>query len=80
MSRIIVKTLSLEETTDLMRQAGIRTSAEKVRQGILQGVYPWGECIQMKAPSCTVYQKMFFRWLKERGEEVPEHDAETPTP
>ena len=49
MPNIIVKTMNVEEAADLMRQAGIRTSAERVRMGIQQGVYPWGDAVKMGA-------------------------------
>ena len=68
--KYIVKTMSVEEAVDIMRQSGIKSSPEKVKLGIQQGVYTWGDCIQMNAPSCTVYSKLFFKWLEERGEEV----------
>ena len=77
MAKLIVKTMSITEAADIMRQAGIRGSAERVKLGIQQGVYPWGECIQMEnSPQCVVYAKLFFKWLKERGEEVEECETQ----
>lgn len=73
MAKIIVKTMTINEAADIMRQAGIRGSAERVKLGIQQGVYKWGDCIRMEnSPQCVVYAKPFFEWLKERGEEVEE--------
>lgn len=69
--RLIVETYSVEETVDLMRQAGIRMSPEKLKLGIQQGVYPFGECVMMNAPQCVIYAKLFWKWMEERGEEVP---------
>lgn len=78
MAKFIVKTMSITEAADIMRQAGIRGSAERVKFGIQQGVYPWGECIQMQnSPQCVVYSKLFFKWLEERGEEVPDDEEVT---
>lgn len=68
MPNIIVKTITVQEAADLMRQAGIKTSPEKVRAGIQQGVYPWGDCIQLGGPVYTVYSRMFFEWLDARAE------------
>lgn len=34
-----------------------------------QGVYPWGECVQLERPAYTVYSRLFFNWLKERAED-----------
>jgi len=72
MTNIIVKTMTPVEAADIMRQAGIRTSQERVRAGIKQGVYKWGECIMMDGPNYTVYSKLFFAWLNERAEKVEE--------
>ncbi len=71
MARYIVKTMSVEEAVDILRQSGIKSSPERVKLGIQQGVYTWGECVQMNVPSCVVYSKLFFKWLEERGEEEP---------
>lgn len=68
MPNIIVKTMNVEEAADLMRQAGIRTSAERVRMGIQQGVYPWGDAVKMGTMSHIVYTKLFWKWMEERGE------------
>lgn len=69
MPNIIVKTMNVSEAVDLMQQAGIKTSVQKVYAGIQQGVYPWGECVQLERPAYTVYSRLFFNWLKERAED-----------
>jgi hypothetical protein len=54
------------DAVSLMRRAGIKTSPNKVKAGIEQGVYRWGEFIQLdRSPSYTVYNKPFFKWLNE---------------
>ena len=53
-----------------MREAGIKTSPDRVKAGIKQGVYPWGDCIKMRSPEYTMYRKMFEQWMKERGETI----------
>ena len=79
MPNIIVKTMTTKEAVDLMRQAGIKTSVERVQAGIQQGVYPWGEFIQMAGPTYTIYSRLFFEWLEARGErkgmEESSHDS-----
>lgn len=74
--KLIVQTMTVADAVKVMREAGIKTSPDRVMTGIEQGVYPWGDCIKMRSPEYTVYCKMFEQWLKERGETI-EPDEET---
>lgn len=60
----------MADAVKVMRDAGIKSSPDRVMAGIEQGVYPWGDCIKLRSPEYTVYQKMFEQWIKERGETV----------
>lgn len=62
--------MTVADTVKVMRDAGIKSSPDRVMAGIEQGVYPWGDCIKLRSPEYTVYQKMFEHWMKERGETV----------
>lgn len=53
----MIRTMTILEAVDALRERGIKTSQEKVRQGIRQGVYPWGDCIKLRSPEYTVYRK-----------------------
>ena len=66
--KLIVRTIPVAEAVKEMRAAGIHVTEDKVRVGIEQGVYPWGDCIRMRSPEYTVYYKLFSQWLRERGE------------
>lgn len=72
MAKYIVKTITVDEAVKRMQEAGMKISGQRIRAGIIQGVYPWGEHVKMKMDEFTVYEKMFDRWLAERGEAVPE--------
>lgn len=62
--------MTVADAVKVMRDAGIKSSPDRVMAGIEQGVYPWGDCIKLRSPEYTVYQKMFEQWIKERGETV----------
>lgn len=68
--KLIVRTMTVADAVKVMRDAGIKSSPDRVMAGIEQGVYPWGDCIKLRSPEYTVYQKMFEQWMKERGETV----------
>lgn len=57
--KLIVQTMTVADAVKVMREAGIKTSPDRVMTGIEQGVYPWGDCIKMRSPE-----------YKERGETV----------
>ena len=56
-----------------LRQVGVRVTAEHIRAGIKQGVYPFGIFIQMASPVYEIYRKDYETWkethliLKERN-------------
>lgn len=62
--------MTVADAVKATREAGIKTSPDRVMAGIEQRVYPWGDCIKLRSPEYTVYQKMFEHWMKERGETV----------
>ena len=62
--------MTVADTVKVMRDAGIKSSPDRVMAGIEQGVYPWGDCIKLRSPEYTVYRKVFEQWMKERGETV----------
>ena len=68
--KLILQTMTVADAVKTMREAGIKSSPDRVMAGIEQGVYPWGDCIKLRSPEYTVYRKMFEQWMKERGETV----------
>ena len=61
----MIRTMTILEAVDALR---IKTSLEKVRQGIRQGVYPWGDCVELKSPDYTVYAKLLEEWMDRRDD------------
>ena len=63
-----VETVTTAEAAEVMRTAGISISAETVRNGIEQGVFPFGVCIQgEKRKVYQVYKVLLLGWLKDRA-------------
>lgn len=61
-----IRTITVEATTNRMRDMGISIKADTVRRGIQQGVFPFGICIECaKQPRFIVYEKKFEQWAAE---------------
>lgn len=65
-----IETLTPEKAAVYLRNMGLSTTAETLRQGISQGVYPFGVAIRLE--KSVVYQ-IFLRqlddWISERAVE-----------
>lgn len=72
MAKYIVRTITVDEAAKRLQEAGMKISGQRLRAGIIQGVYPWGEHVKMKMDEFTVYEKLFEKWMAERGEAVSE--------
>lgn len=70
--KMIVRTMTVQQAAKAMREAGISISDDRVRAGIEQGVYPWGDCVKMRSPEYMVYCKLFDNWMKARAEDEPD--------
>lgn len=67
-----VETLTPDAAVTIMRDAGISTSAETVRAGLKQGVFPFGDYIQAeKSPVFIIYRRKLEEWLEERAVKEP---------
>lgn len=73
-TRWVVKTLTINEAVQKLRDAGLHFSRAKIECGILQGIYPWGEALKMKNIEYTVYDSMLEKWIAERGKLVETED------
>lgn len=61
-----IETLTVNEVVDELRALGVKTSPNKIRAGILQGVYPFGICIKMNNLEFEIYRVPFDKWVAER--------------
>ncbi len=62
-----IKTMTIEEATERLRALGMKMSPSKLRNGIQQGVYPFGDAVMMdKHPSFEIYTVLFEAWVEKR--------------
>mgnify|MGYP001859996164 CR=1 FL=1 len=64
----MIEALTAQEATERLRAAGLRISPETLRDGILQGVFPFGNCVTNgdKVKWCYIYSNLMEAWIKER--------------
>lgn len=72
MANYIIRTITVDEAARRLQAAGMKISGQRLRAGIVQGVYPWGEHVKMKMDEFLVYEKLFEKWMAERGEVTAE--------
>ncbi len=63
----MIETMNAEQATEVLRKEGMRISPGKIRLGVEQGVYPFGDCVRMeKSSECTIYTSLLRKWIAER--------------
>lgn len=62
-----ITTLNAQQTAEVLRSLGMKVSPEKVRNGIQQGAYPFGDYIMIdRQPSVTIYEPLLRDWIAAR--------------
>lgn len=62
--------INASEAAQILRDAGLSISPERVRFGIQQKEFPWGNCIldeNGEKPRCYVYVKPLTEWMIANG-------------
>ena len=62
----VIETLSVQEAVEELRLLGMSVTPEKLREGILQGVYPFGTCVKLKTNTYDIFRVLFDKWIAER--------------
>lgn len=64
----MIEALTAAEATERLRAAGLRISPETLRDGIQQGVFPFGGCVMNgdKVKWCYIYSNLMEDWIQER--------------
>ncbi len=65
-------TITPQEAVEILRGCGMKIGAEALREGLLQGVFPFGTAIRLQTVRCWVYPKKLEEWISEYLEEKPE--------
>ena len=58
-------TITPEEASNLMRDAGIRIEAETIRNGLEQGAFPFGVFIERNKRIFIISKKKFAEWVED---------------
>ena len=59
-------TLTPEEVSQRLRAIGVKTTPQKIREGIRQGKYPFGIVILNDTATTEIYTKDFEKWMREK--------------
>lgn len=64
----VIEVLTPEKTSEYLRACGMHISAETVRWGLQQKVFPFGDVVEGgKVPRFFVYKKLLDQWAAERA-------------
>ena len=65
----MIPTMTAAQAAERLRAEGLRITPETVREGILQGQFPFGVCIMdgSRVKSCPVFSVLLDRWIEERS-------------
>lgn len=62
-----IATLTVQDAAHYLRDRGLSISPDTLRQGIKQGVYPFGLVIEMeRSPVFQIFKKQLDAWIAER--------------
>lgn len=63
----MIETMNAAETANYLREQGMRISPEMVRNGIEQGILPFGICIKSDKDNsrCFVFASRLRAWVDE---------------
>ena len=59
-----LKTLTLNELTQALRDLGLSIGNRKVKACIEQGIFDFAHCIKMEKDEYLIFQKGFDEWVK----------------
>ena len=67
-----IEVLSPERAAEELRGHGMKITAETLRCGIRQGIYPFGVCVitGSGSPVYQIFRRLFDAWIAERTTEA----------
>lgn len=65
-----IATMDLNECAAYLRDHGLRISNESLADGIQQGAYPFGVCIEGKRRIFQIFTRLVNEWISEREVEA----------
>ena len=61
-----LETMTVAQVVDELRALGVKTTPNKIRAGIIQGVYPFGVHIAMENNEFEIYRTQFEQWKADK--------------
>ena len=67
----LMKVIKAEQAAEILKEHGYSSAnAVKIKMGLEQGVFPFGQAIHMgKRTVYDIYENLLLRWIKERESE-----------
>ena len=65
-------TMTVQDALQLFRKYGIQMGQEKLQEGLKQGIYPFGDAMEMTQWTFTIWRLSLYRWLNAHGVAVEE--------
>lgn len=64
----MIEVLTAQEATEILRSEGLKISADTIRNGIQQGVFPFGDCVTEdgKVRWCYIYGPKLEAWIADK--------------
>lgn len=64
----MIEVLTAAEATEWLRDEGLRISPDTIRDGIQQGVFPFGDCVMSgdKPRWCYIYVNKLEEWIQDK--------------
>lgn len=64
----MIEALTAAEATERLRAEGLRISPDTIRDGIRQGVFPFGDCVMDdgKIKWCYIYRPKLEAWIADK--------------
>ena len=65
-----IPVMTAAEAAERLRAEGLKISEDIIRQGIHQGVFPFGTCVVDtggRVRSCMIYAVQLDRWITDRS-------------
>ena len=67
----MIKVIKAEQAAEILKEHGYSSAnAVKIKMGLEQGVFPFGQAIHMgKQTVYDIYESLLLKWIKERESE-----------
>lgn len=63
----MIEVISVNEACRILGEYGYSITPQKLRLGLTQCVYPFGDAIQFKQWDFDIYKHLLLKWIRERA-------------